>query len=353
MIKRISGRAWLSIVTAVILGVIFFASRDEIVHAWHLLHEVDIEIILLLVPLQFLSYYATGETMFSYLRAQKRVRHITIPSLARLSLEMNFVNHVLPSAGVSGVSYMGWRLRHYGVTPSKSTAAQLTRIVVTFGAYAVILLIAVFAMLFDGSLNRLTVTVTSILVAAIFGLIVALIYLLEHEQCFRPIAQWIVRVINGTVRLVTLGKRQAVIASSQPLLDFLKDVSKDYSQVRAKKKMLIVPLLWGFIFSLAEIAMFYCAFWSLGHPINPAPLVVAYGLAGAAGIFMITPGGAGAYEVIMVAFLAAAGIDQKVGIAAIVLTRVLLMAGTVIAGYAFYQQAIITHGRRTNTSSKR
>ena len=97
--------------------------------------------------------------------------------------------------------------------------------------------------------------------------------------------------------------------------------------------------------------MFYCVFLALGHPINPAPLVAAYGLAGASSIFMVTPGGAGAYELIMVAFLAAAGIDNQAGIAAIVLTRVLLMAGTIIGGYAFYQQAIVKRGKSDDTDA--
>lgn len=346
MVKKISGRAWLSIVTAVILGVILFTSRHEIVRAWELLHQVDLTMILLLVPLQFLSYYATGESMFAYLRAQGRVKHISVPSLARLSLEMNFVNHVLPSAGVSGVSYMGWRLKHYNVPPSKSTAAQIARVIVTFGAYAVLLVVAVLALLFDGALNRLTVTLTAVLVLAILGMIAVVIYLLENSRHFEGLAMHLMAIANGLVRIFTFGKRSQIITSSRPLVEFFEEVQKDYRQVRAKKKMLAVPFIWGFVFNLAEIAMFYCAFLALGHPINPAPLVVAYGLAGAAGIFMVTPGGAGVYEIIMVGFLVAAGIDQQVGIAAIVLARVLLMAGTVIAGYAFYQQAIIKHGKR-------
>ena len=61
---------------------------------------------------------------------------------------------------------------------------------------------------------------------------------------------------------------------------------------------------------------------------------------------MVTPGGAGAYEAIMVGFLTVAGINPGVALLAILLTRVLLMLGTIVAGYAFYQQAILAHGKR-------
>jgi uncharacterized membrane protein YbhN (UPF0104 family) len=65
-----------------------------------------------------------------------------------------------------------------------------------------------------------------------------------------------------------------------------------------------------------------------------------------AGFFVITPGGAGAYEAIMVAFLAVAGLDKGAAIAGIVLTRVILLLGTIGLGYLFYQRALIKYGRK-------
>jgi len=64
-----------------------------------------------------------------------------------------------------------------------------------------------------------------------------------------------------------------------------------------------------------------------------------------AGFFVITPGGAGAYEAIMVGFLALAGLDQGTAIAGIVLTRVILLLGTIGLGYLFYQHALIKYGK--------
>jgi uncharacterized membrane protein YbhN (UPF0104 family) len=64
-----------------------------------------------------------------------------------------------------------------------------------------------------------------------------------------------------------------------------------------------------------------------------------------AGFFVVTPGGAGAYEAIMVAFLAIAGLDQGTSIAGILLTRVIILLGTIGFGYLFYQHAILKYGR--------
>ncbi len=115
---------------------------------------------------------------------------------------------------------------------------------------------------------------------------------------------------ESEIFFIALGRRKKGIKSSKSLAGFLNELQKDYCQVKSKKKMIIKPFFWGLVLNLSDIAMFYCVFLALGHPINPAPLVAAYGLAGASSIFMVTPGGAGAYELIMVAFLAATGIDN-------------------------------------------
>ncbi len=349
--RNLSWRTWLSIVTFVIIAIVLYTSRHELQQAWGLLQEVNLWLLLgLLIPLQFLSYHAMGEVIFSYLRSQGQGTSISPFKFARLSLEMNFVNHVLPSAGVSGASYMGWRLKHYGISVSKSTSAQLVRIVAVSGGFAIVLAIAVLSMLLDGSLNRWVSLLSAALVAAAFIVVAIMIFILEREKTMTKMARGMVKITNGAIRVLTLGRVPKKISSAQPLALFFGDIQADYRTIRRKKKLLLKPLLWGVIFSAADVAMFYAAFVALGHPVNPAPIAVAFGLAGAASFFMVTPGGAGLYEVVMIGFLTLSGVDPRVGIAAIVLTRVVLMLGTIIAGYYFYQQAIMKHGRKPKSS---
>lgn len=96
----------MSIVTVMLLAILIFLSRHELVRAWELLEKVNIWILLIALPLSALSYLAAGEMIFSYLRQKKLINDIKHTTLMRLSLELNFVNHVLPSGGLSGISYM-------------------------------------------------------------------------------------------------------------------------------------------------------------------------------------------------------------------------------------------------------
>jgi hypothetical protein len=49
----------------------------------------------------------------------------------------------------------------------------------------------------------------------------------------------------------------------------------------------------------------------------------------------------------MIAFLASTGIPTEVAIAGTLLARVLLMLGTILFGYVFYQLTILKYGKST------
>lgn len=318
-------------------------------HAWSLLGKVNIWILLLLIPGQIFMYYAGGEMIFSYLRAKKSIDKILPLTLARMALEMNFVNHVLPSGGVSGISYMTWRLGKYGVSSGRATMAQVVRFATGFVAFILLLVVSVFLVTIDGNINRWIILMSSTLVTGMVGLIVAGIYLMSSSKRMSSFALWLTRTVNFVVRRATF-RRKMHILDKKKVEVFFGDMHRDYVALREDKKILIKPFLWGLAFTLADIALFLITFWALGAPVNPAPVLIAYGMATIAGFFVVTPGGAGAYEAVMVAFLALAGLDRGAAIAGIVLTRVILLIGTIVFGYLFYQHAIIKYGKNVKPS---
>jgi putative heme transporter len=340
-------KAWVSIITLIFLALVLYISRHEIARAIELMANINGWILLILIPLQFVSYFTAAEMIFSYLRTKRLTKAISPLVLTRLALEMNFVNHVLPSGGVSGISFMGWRLKHFGISISRSTTGQLVRMVTGFASYTVLLVIAVILMSLDGGINRWIVLLSTVLVSVMLLALTIVVYILSHEYRIDKVSNSLVKWLNRAIKGFSFGRSTRVIYAG-PINKFLREVQEDYNHIMDNKKILIVPFLWGLVFSICEVAAFYVTFLALGHPINPAPLVIAYGLAGIAGFFVVTPGGAGAYEFVMVGFLTLSGINPEVGIAGIVVTRILLMFGTIAGGYAFYQQAIWQHGKRTS-----
>ncbi|MFZ2544764.1 MAG: lysylphosphatidylglycerol synthase transmembrane domain-containing protein [Candidatus Saccharimonadales bacterium] len=338
-----SFRTWLSVVTVVLIAVILFLSRQELIRAWELLGQVNIWILLLLIPVQIIVYYAGGEMIFSYLRAKGQIKKTSQFELIRIALEGNFVNHVLPSGGVSGVSYLSWRLGHLGVSPGRATMAQAVRHATSFAAYALILLVALFAVTVDGTINRWIILTSAGLFSSIVSIILLAMFLLSSKPRIDIFGDWMYQFVNMAVRKMTFGKRRKLLRK-EVIEEFLDDMHRDYLELRHDKKLLVKPLLWGVVYTLADAGLFMITFLALGEFFNPAPILIAYGVASLVGFFVLTPGGAGAYEAIMVTFLAFAGIAGGVAIAGILLTRVVLLIGTIGLGYFFYQHSLAKYG---------
>lgn len=344
-----SFRAWLSLITVVLLAVILFASRHELMRAWHLLGHVNLWILALMIPMQILVYFAGGEMIFSYLRGKGQMKEIKQYELVRVALEGNFVNHVLPSGGVSGVSYLTWRLGMYGVPAGRATMAQIVRHASTFISFAVLLLVSLFAVTLDGTVNRWMILASALLFGLITLAILGGIYLFSSLRRIDLFAGWIYRTINLVLRKITFGNKRKWL-DEETIESFLKDMHEDFVELRRDKQLLVKPLFWGIIYTLGDAGLFMIAFWALGEVFNPAPILIAYGVATLAGLFVLTPGGAGAYEAIMVTFLAFAGIAGGVAIAGTLLARVVILLGTVLFGYVFYQHALSTYGGKRNES---
>lgn len=341
-----SHRNIISIVTLVLLVLIVWVSWDEIVHAWQLLTKVNLWILLLLIPVQIISYYAAGEMMFEYLRDKGALKNVSRLSMARMALELNFVNHILPSGGVSGISYMAWRLGKLGVMPARATMAQVVRYVVGFLSFITLLLISVIVVTVDEGVNRLIILASSTVASILIFTIIFGIYVISSKTRLHAFAGWFTYTVNGTVKRLTFGRKTHVL-QKKVIEKFFSEFHDDYVELRQDKRLLIKPFLWGLVFVAADVTLFMIGFWALGYIVNPAPVVIAYGLASFAGFILLTPGGAGAYEAIMVTFLAIAGIQQGAAIAAIILTRVIVLLGTILSGYVFYQLTLVKYGKHT------
>ncbi len=339
-----SRRGIISLITLLLLLLVIFTARQEIVHAIDLISHVNLWILALLIPIQFVVYFAAGEMMFEYLRAKHTTKLASRLTLTRMALELNFVNHLLPSGGVSGISYISWRLNKFGVSPGRATMSQAVRYVSGFLSYLTLLVISVVLITLDGGVNRLIILVSSVLACAIiFGMIFG-IYIISSSDRLTNFAHWLTRNVNKFIKAVTLGKTKKALQLKR-VESFFTDFHNDYVELRADKKLLLKPYMWGIIFNAADVGLFVIGFLSFGYHINPAIILIAYGIASLAGFIVITPGGAGAYEALMIAFMGSAGVPPGIAIAGVLITRVILLLGTIFSGYFFYQLTILKYGK--------
>lgn len=336
-----------AIVSWITLGavvLIIFFSRKELIHAWELFGRVNLGIVALLIPLQLIAYYAAGETIFSYLRSKGHMR--STPKLEQISmaLELNFVNHTLPSAGVSGLSYMTWRLNQLGVSSGRAASAQVVRYAAGFMASIILIPISVILVTIDGGINRWIILISAGIVFFMIFASVGLLFLVASRKRMQWFAKWATQTGNRLAARFTRGRIRHLL-DQQKLLTFFDEMHDDYVELKGDVRILKKPVLWALLFTVSEALLFAVTFWALGTVVNPGAILIAYSLASVAGFIVVTPGGAGAYEAIMVAFLSLAGIVSGAAIAAVILTRVIVLLTTIGLGYIFYQRALIKYGR--------
>lgn len=338
---KLSVRSWISVVTVALVVLLIVLSREQLIHAWDLLGQVDLRILALFIPLLLISNYAAAEMIFSYLKQNRQMTKISPLTQLRISLEMNFANHVLPSGGVSGASYIVWRLNKLGVPMSKTTVALAVRFIVGFAAFLALLAIAIIFITIDGGINRWIILVSSGLATLMIGATITAVYFIREEGRLRQFSRWLEVTADSLTHKVTRGRKQKSKVEAARVEQYLLSVKEDYHTLVEHKNLMLRPFLWGLIFTAADVAMFWVTFWALGSPVNPAPILIAYGLATVAGFVVLTPGGSGVYEALMVGFLAVAGISQGTAIAGIVLTRVIILMFVLLVGYVLYQLAIV------------
>lgn len=260
-----------------------------------------------------------------------------------MALELNFVNHILPTAGVSGASYMTWRLNKIGISSGRATLSQVVRFAAVFSSYVILLLLAVFYVTFDTGVNRLTILLTSGLVSGIiiFGMIVW--YIIDSEARLKVFSRRISNSINWIARRFFRLKRE--LLTVERVKTFFDDLQDDYRSLKKQPRLLIKPFWWGVLFNLTEVSLFFFTFLALGTFVNPAIILLALGIASMVGTFFVTPGGAGGYEAAMVFVLATAGVSSAMVIAGVLLARVILILLTIGSGYLFYHLALRKYGK--------
>lgn len=339
-----SFRSWVTIITLILLGLVVFFAWPQISHAWSLLGQINLWILSILIPVQFFSYYAIGGMIFAYLRSKGNLKTTTHWEMTRMALELNFVNHIMPSGGAAGFSYLGWVLGRHGVRPGRATMAQIVRFVLAFLSFIAILVIAVIGLALDHQIDRVIIAISFALVFIATGGTIGMAYVIGSKPRLVAFSGWLTRTINNIVSKLTRGKNQQAV-NLKTLESFFDELHQDYIEIRHDKRILIRPLVWAILANLADVALLSISFLALGVWVNPAILFVAFGASSIASIVSVTPGGAGVYEAIMIAFLASAGVPADIAIAGTLVARVTLLFGTVVFGYLFYQLTILKYGK--------
>lgn len=332
-------RRWkllLNLATIVALVVLVVAIRGQLADTFKNLFKVHAWALLLIIPAEFLNYDAQA-------RLYKSLFAITGNKLGywRLfgaSLELNFINNVFPSGGVTGISYFGVRMRDSNITGAKATVVQLLKLVLLLLSFEILIVFGLFCLAIQGRMNSVILLLAGILTTLLVIGTAGFAFIIGSQRRIAGFFTWATRALNGLLAPFRRGRTDAINVVNARVL--FEDLHKNYMDIRSDKRRLRAPFIWALLANFWEIITVYVVYVAFGHLVNFGAVILAYAVANFAGLVSVLPGGVGIYEGLMTLVLTATGVPSRLSLPVTVMYRVLNTLIQLPPGYYFYHHTL-------------
>ncbi|WP_298210896.1 lysylphosphatidylglycerol synthase transmembrane domain-containing protein [Ferrimicrobium sp.] len=321
LVRRIFG-----ILGLIGLALVLWENRSSLSNFVPLLTKLRWYVLISVVIIQLCSYWLNGLYYRSILRIFEYDLRTT--RLFEGALATNFVNYLLPSAGLAGAGYLSQVLAPE-VPRGVSVLVQLMRY--AFSALAVLLMMPVGFLLIYAESNkggRSLLDVTVISAIGITALAVGLVVLVQHES-------WLRRVLHVILRFL---KRFFKSLNEDKVTKFVDQFYIGYHAMTNNKRRMLQPFGWSILYIIIEILTFYMAFLAFGKTVNPGTAVMAYLFANIVSIFGGVIISTGVFELGMAGTLIALGIPFSLAVAVTTVYRIMNLLIGLPPGYVFYRQ---------------
>jgi uncharacterized protein (TIRG00374 family) len=324
------------------LAGLIYAVRRQIGETIHNFGRINVAVLLLIPVWQAINYHAYTKMYQHFLNIFGN--NVPYKSMFRAQLELNFVNNVFPSGGVSGVSYFGYKMRTLGVTAGKATLVQIMKFGLLFISFQILLFLALLALAVEGRVNNLMILVASSIATALIFLTIGASYVISSKQRITGFFTGLTRVLNRIIQVVRPKHPETITVAKIEYL--FTELHENYLLLKGNFSVLKMPLIWATVANVTEILTIYTVYVAFGELVNPGAVVIAYMIANFAGLVSVLPGGVGIYEALMTGVLAVAGVPAGTSIPVTIMYRIVNMTLQMVPGYIFYNKTL--HDRPEN-----
>jgi putative heme transporter len=338
---------WLLTFTFGALALLIFLTWRDIIEAFYRLQTLNIWALLAMLPLLFLFYVTLSKFFSSFLAVFDA--KVKIKTIFASILELNFVNHVFPSGGISGFSYLTMRLKPYGISTAKSTFAQMGRFGFALAGQIGLMFVSLFLLAIEGRASSLIILLVSILVFALIAVAVVGLFVISREGRIISFTHSLAKFAN---RLIHIFRRKHPETINLKKIEVtLTELHADYANVRQNLVKMRTAFIWITLSTILEVALLYAVFVAHGAWVNPGAVVIAFVIANTAGLVAAVPGGIGVFEAIMTTVFIAVGIPPGLAVSVTLVYRVIMLVLNLATGAALYHRAINKFGSNNGTTS--
>jgi uncharacterized protein (TIRG00374 family) len=333
-------RRWkliLNVLTFIALAVLVYFIRDQLVETFRNLSKVNYWVLLLMIPVQLLNYHAQTKMYLHLFRIVGN--RLSYKFLFRTSLELNMVNHVFPSGGVTGISYFGVRMRDgESISAAKATLVQVMKLALLFLSFEILLVAGLVFLAIGDKANDLMLFVAGSLSTLMVLGTAAMAYIIGSKRRINAFFGTLTVAINRLIQLVRPKHPETInIEKARNAFD---DLHENYLEFRKHYRELKAPFWWAVLANATEVATIYVVYIAFNEWVNVGAVILAYAVANFAGLVSVLPGGVGVYEALMTGVLSAGGVPARLSLPVTVMYRVLNTIIQIIPGYYFYHKAL-------------
>lgn len=333
---RINWRTLLTVATFVALAVLIYGLRKDIGGVIKNLGKVNTLALLLIIPFEAWNYDSYAR-FYQYI-FKTLGEKVDYWPMYRLNLELNFINHLLPSGGVSGISYFTVRMRTLHVSGAKSTLSQVMKLFLLYASFQPLLVLGVFLLALRGHTNNLIMVISSSLITLLIAGTFIAVYIIESKTRIKTSLTFITKLLNSLIHLVRR-KHPETFKIDRAQETFI-ELHDNYMLLKSRWRELKRPFIYMMLANITELGALYSVYIAFGQFVNVGAVILAYAVANFAGLISVLPAGIGVYEGLMTAVLVATGIPAELSIPVTIMYRVLNMSIQLTPGYILYQKAV-------------
>jgi len=333
-------RRWkliLNLVTLTALVILVYFIRHQLVSTFRDLAHVHGWALLLIIPVEALNYHAQArlyQRLFAIVGNRLPYKY-----LYKTSLELNFVNHVFPSGGVTGLSYFTLRLRDgKEITSGKATLIHVMKLALYAITFELLLVFGVLCLAIMGRVNNLVILVAGSAMTLLLVSTAGFAYIIGSKRRINTFFLALTRGLNRLIQIVRPNYPETInIGRARKLFD---DFHDNYEAMKDSYPQLKAPFWYALLADVTEIMAVYVVYIAFGRLVNIGAVILAYGVANVAGLISVLPGGIGVYEALMTAVLVSTGVPAAVSLPVTVMYRVLNTLIQIPPGYYLYQRTL-------------
>jgi uncharacterized protein (TIRG00374 family) len=334
-------KIFLNLATLIILGVLIYSSRKSLGGVIENIKDANAWLLLLFLPLQAVNYHSYSRMYQENLSLlDERVGYW---DMLKVAMELNFVNYVFPSAGISGFGYFTLRMRTFGVRASRSAMAQTLRWLTVFGSFVPVLMLGLVLLALTNRASNLIILIASGISFGIVLLFAIIFFLLERKnglERFTLLAMSKVEILMNFFRSKESKKVIVTQARVARIEESFKRIEEDYKVIRRDWRRFIYASRWGVLANITEIVTIGVCFMAYGFSPVWGAIIVSYGVASLSGLIAILPGGVGIYEALMTGILVSSGVPASISLTATLTYRLINTFLAIPPGLYFYSRAI-------------